>query len=98
MRIVHKIIFALAGVAALFLWSLPPSLATGDLTFNKDIAPLFFKNCAECHRPGETAPFSALTYKDVRPWAKSIREKSWIARCRPGMPIRIPANGPMTAV
>jgi len=75
MRIVHKIIFALAGVAALFLWSLPPSLATGDLTFNKDIAPLFFKNCAECHRPGETAPFSALTYKDVRPWAKSIREK-----------------------
>ena len=75
MKIVHKIIFAVAGVAALFLWSLPPSQATGDLTFNKDIAPLFFKNCAECHRPGETAPFSALTYKDVRPWAKSIREK-----------------------
>ena len=75
MKIVHKIIVALAGVAALFLWSLPPILATGDLTFNKDIAPLFFKNCAECHRPGETAPFSALTYKDVRPWAKSIRER-----------------------
>src|SRR5262245_30697507 len=75
MKIAHKIFVAFAGVAALFLWSLPPSQATGDLTFNKDIAPLFFKNCAECHRPGETAPFSALTYKDVRPWAKSIREK-----------------------
>jgi mono/diheme cytochrome c family protein len=75
MKIVHKTIIALAGVAALFLWSLPPSQATVDLTFNKDIAPLFFKNCAECHRPGETAPFSALTYKDVRPWARSIREK-----------------------
>jgi mono/diheme cytochrome c family protein len=75
MKPVHKIIVALASFAALILWSLPSSQATGDLTFNKDIAPLFFKNCAECHRQGETAPFSALTYKDVRPWAKSIREK-----------------------
>ncbi|HKQ76831.1 MAG TPA: hypothetical protein VJ810_24260, partial [Blastocatellia bacterium] len=65
MNPVHKIIVALAGIAALILWSLPPSQATGDLTFNKDIAPLFFKNCAECHRQGETAPFSALTYKEV---------------------------------
>ena len=46
-----------------------------DVTFNKDVAPIFFKNCAECHRPGESAPFSALTYNDARPWAKSIREK-----------------------
>lgn len=44
-------------------------------TFSKDVAPILFKSCAECHRPGENAPFSALTYKDVRPWAKSIREK-----------------------
>ena len=50
------------------------SIAT-DVTFNKDVAPIFFKSCAECHRPGESAPFSALTYKDARPWAKSIREK-----------------------
>jgi len=75
LRLAHKIIIVLAAVSALFLWSLPPGQATGDLTFNKDIAPLFFKSCAECHRPGATAPFSALTYKDVRPWAKSIREK-----------------------
>ncbi len=46
-----------------------------SVTFTKDVAPIFFKNCAECHRPGEGAPFSALSYKDVRPWAKSIREK-----------------------
>lgn len=44
------------------------------VTFSKDIAPIFFKSCAECHRPGEAAPFSVLSYKDVRPWAKSIRE------------------------
>src|SRR5262249_21338305 len=75
MKTVHKIIAAMAGAAALFLLSLPTSQAAGDLTFNKDVASIFFKNCAECHRPGATAPFSALTYKDARPWAKSIREK-----------------------
>jgi hypothetical protein len=46
-----------------------------NVTFNKDVAPIFFKNCAECHRAGESAPFSTMSYKDVRPWAKSIREK-----------------------
>ncbi|MDQ3013483.1 MAG: cytochrome c, partial [Acidobacteriota bacterium] len=68
-------------LAAVGLSMLPKSQATGtktaakNPTFSKDIAPIFFKNCADCHRPGEAAPFSALTYKDVRPWAKSIREK-----------------------
>jgi mono/diheme cytochrome c family protein len=46
-----------------------------NVTFSKDVAPIFNKACAECHRAGEAAPFSTLTYKDVRPWAKSIREK-----------------------
>lgn len=46
-----------------------------SLSFSKDIAPIFYKNCIACHRPGEIAPMSLLTYKEVRPWAKSIREK-----------------------
>jgi hypothetical protein len=41
-------------------------------TFNKDVAPIFFANCTSCHRPGEIAPMSLLTYKDARPWARSI--------------------------
>jgi cytochrome c5 len=41
-------------------------------TFSKDVAPIFFKNCTNCHRPGEIAPMSLLTFKDARPWAKSI--------------------------
>ena len=49
--------------------------AAKAVTFNKDVAPIFNAKCAECHRPGEAAPFSTLTYKDVRPWAKSIKEK-----------------------
>ncbi len=45
------------------------------VTFNKDVAPIFYENCAECHRPGEIAPFSLMSYKEARPWARSIREK-----------------------
>ena len=44
-------------------------------TFTKDVAPIFFKNCAECHRPGEIAPMSLMNFKESRPWAKAIREK-----------------------
>ena len=44
-------------------------------TFSKDVAPIVFEHCANCHRPGEIAPMSLLTYEQVRPWAKSIREK-----------------------
>lgn len=45
------------------------------VTFSKDVAPILYAKCATCHRPGEMAPMSLLTYKEVRPWAKSIREK-----------------------
>ena len=48
---------------------------TAAVTFTKDIAPIFYRNCASCHRPGEIAPMSLMTFKDARPWAKSIREK-----------------------
>src|SRR3954451_25389104 len=42
-------------------------------TFSKDIAPIFQKNCQICHRPGEAAPFSLMTYEQARPWAKAIK-------------------------
>jgi mono/diheme cytochrome c family protein len=51
------------------------SKTTTTATFTKDIAPILYKNCAECHRPGEIAPMSLLSFKEVRPWAKSIRER-----------------------
>ena len=44
-------------------------------TFNKDIAPILFANCTSCHRPGEIAPMSLLTFKDARPWAKAMAAK-----------------------
>ena len=41
-------------------------------TFSKDVAPILYKNCTTCHRPGEIAPMSLLTFRDARPWVKSI--------------------------
>src|SRR4026207_2100223 len=45
------------------------------VTFTKDIAPIFQKSCQGCHRPGQMAPMSLLSYQEVRPWAKSIKQK-----------------------
>jgi hypothetical protein len=41
-------------------------------TFSKDVAPILYKNCTVCHRPGEIGPFSLLTYAEARPWVKAI--------------------------
>src|SRR5580704_10320825 len=42
-----------------------PSLFAAPPTYNKDIAPILNSQCALCHRPGEVAPFSLLTYQDA---------------------------------
>ena len=46
-----------------------------EVTFNRNVAPIFYKNCAECHRANDIAPMALMTYKEARPWARSIREK-----------------------
>ena len=43
------------------------------VTFHKDVLPILQENCQTCHRPGEIAPMSFLTYSDTRPWAKAIK-------------------------
>ena len=49
-------------------------LAQTSPTFTKDVAPILQARCQDCHRPGEAAPFSLLTYEQARPWAKAIKE------------------------
>jgi hypothetical protein len=44
-------------------------------TFNKDVAPIIFNNCAGCHRPGDVAPMSLLTYEQARPYARAIKAR-----------------------
>ena len=44
-------------------------------TFNKDVAPIVFNNCVSCHRPNQIAPMSLMSYQEVRPWARAIKNK-----------------------
>jgi tetratricopeptide (TPR) repeat protein/mono/diheme cytochrome c family protein len=46
--------------------------SNSQVTFNKDIAPILFHYCAACHRPGESGPFSLLSYKDAKSHARQI--------------------------
>jgi hypothetical protein len=50
------------------------SRPAASVTFNKDVLSILQKNCQNCHRPGQIAPMSLLTYKDARPWAKAIKD------------------------
>src|SRR5512133_3190761 len=59
-------LLSLAGMCSLYAQPAP--------TFTKDIAPILQARCQVCHRPGEAAPFSLLTYEQARPWAKAIKE------------------------
>jgi hypothetical protein len=49
--------------------------ARAEVTFARDVAPIFQAKCQACHRPGSAAPMSLLTYEDARPWARSIRQR-----------------------
>jgi hypothetical protein len=44
-------------------------------TFAADIAPILYESCVKCHRPGQIAPMSLISYQEVRPWARSIKNK-----------------------
>jgi len=51
-------------------------------TFTKDVMPILQERCQTCHRPGEIAPMSLMSFQEVRPWARAIREKV-LARAMP---------------
>lgn len=44
-----------------------------QVTFYKDVLPVLENNCQTCHRPGEAAPMTFLSYESTRPWAKAIK-------------------------
>jgi hypothetical protein len=60
-------------VLAVFMYVNIPGAIAG-VTFNKDVLPVLQNRCQECHRPGEAAPMSFLTYKETRPWAAAMRQ------------------------
>jgi len=52
-----------------------PQYTDGVPTFTHDVAPILYANCVTCHRPGEIAPMSLISYQEVRPWARAITKK-----------------------
>src|SRR5687768_2707746 len=51
----------------------PAAAAVGAVTFARDIAPILQRSCQNCHRPGQVAPMSLLTYEEARPWARAMK-------------------------
>jgi mono/diheme cytochrome c family protein len=62
--------------ASVLLASAAVSAATSpsSVTYYKQLLPVLQKNCQNCHRPGEAAPMSFLTYEQTRPWAKAMKQ------------------------
>jgi hypothetical protein len=75
--VTSMLVFALAGSHGERLSAQSPLGAAGaDVpTFSRHVAPVLYRNCVTCHRAGEIAPMSLVTYAETRPWARSIRNK-----------------------
>jgi len=64
------------GACSLFALGVSASGPTAArVTFTRDVAPILYNRCVECHRAGEVAPMALITYNETRPWAKSIKQK-----------------------
>ena len=63
----------LAASVLLAASAMAADVAEGRVTYNRDVLPIFEKNCMGCHRPGQIAPMSFLTYETTRPWAPQIK-------------------------
>ena len=94
---VALVVTLLAGLAAcVALWArtLPPQAdresqpqsPAVQVTFNRDIAPILFHSCSTCHRPGEAAPFSLLTYSEAKRHARQIADVTRSRTMPPWLP------------
>jgi len=68
-------LLALLGGTVVLCAQAPATPPPNQPTFAKDVAPILQKTCQTCHRPGNIAPMSLLTYQDVRPWARAIKQQ-----------------------
>jgi tetratricopeptide (TPR) repeat protein len=75
-----------ASVAALGCRRATPPPSPAPVTFDKDIAPIVFNNCAPCHRPGEVVPFPLLSYADVVKHSQDVSEQTLERHMPPWLP------------
>ena len=82
MRVVPFVLFVVVQGCSRTPADAPPA----EPTFARDIAPIVYRECASCHRPGEAAPFPLLTYADVKGRARQIAEVTESRFMPPWMP------------
>jgi mono/diheme cytochrome c family protein len=75
LRIAQTCAGALSLVAALSAPALAADPTPREVTFSRDVAPIFQAKCQECHQPNSIAPMSLITFQDARPWARSIKQR-----------------------
>lgn len=88
MTTMRKIQFVMV-LAAAGLFALPQmaqAQASSEVTFTKHIAPILQRSCQNCHRPDGGAPMSLITYEEVRPWARSIKQRTGLRNKPETMP------------
>ena len=74
---VWALAFAAAGAILLpGIASAQTAAAAKAPTFTKDVAPILQRSCVTCHRAGESAPMSLMTYEEARPWARAIKTRT----------------------
>ena len=80
--------YRLAGLLAVTLTTLMvggagrTAVRAKEITFAEDVAPIVFAKCASCHRPGEAAPFSLLSYDEVMRHGRASRAGALVARTK----------------
>jgi hypothetical protein len=85
----RRSIFAGAAVvlgAGIALTTSSVTAQTGEVTFTRDIAPILQRSCQTCHRPDSVAPMPLITYEEVRPFARAIKERTALRHRRGAMP------------
>jgi hypothetical protein len=73
--VVSRVLVSVATWATLAAAGSPDAQAPAVPTFNRDVAPILRAKCAICHRAGEMAPMSLVTYEETRPWARAIKTR-----------------------
>ncbi len=68
-------LFVMTGITVLPNSAAAQANSEHPVTFTKDVAPILQRSCQNCHRPNSVAPMSLLTYEEVRPWARAIKDK-----------------------
>ena len=84
-RLTLKVALGALAMSATPVWAAGQAAAEDPVTFSKHIAPILQRSCQSCHRPppGGGAPMALLTYEDVRPWARAIKQRTSLREMPP---------------